>query len=170
MYLPSNAGQTRLKDFPYIKRSESKLDEQRSEPDKGLYICAQGDMSKYNLRDTRSGKRSDWWFHWARNDSKRISILKATKGYDFVTKNDDVVPMGMPADSEGRYVYGDLVLMKRSLESYLVERYRMKLRNDAKLKAITEKFKDTAKAGGVGLPDDIADEIVDGLLTSGKRR
>ena len=170
MFIPSSAGQTRLKDFPYIKKSESKLDEKRSEPDKGLFICAQGDMAKYNLRDAKSGKRSDWWFHWARNDPKRTSILRATKGYDFVTKNDDVVPMGMPCDSEGYYTYGDLVLMKRGLEGYLMERYGMRLRNDAKLKAIAEKFKDSTKAGGVGLPDDIADEIVDGLLTAGKRR
>jgi len=158
-----NAGQTPLKDSPFIDRKNSKLDDKLSEPEKGVYICKAGDEAKYNLRDPKSGKHSDWWFRWVSNTPQRISILKATKGYDFVTKNDDIVPMGMPCDTEGHYIFGDLVLMKRPLASYLMERYNASQKGKLRRTAILDKFKTDTKKSGAGLPDGEMDRILDGL-------
>ena len=158
-----NAGQTPLKDFPFIDRKTSKLDEKRSNPEKGIYICNAGDEVKYNLRDPKTGKHSDWWFRWAENSPKRISILMSTKGYDFVHKTDDIVPLGMPTDAEGHYIFGDLVLMKRPLESYLMEQQARMNRGKGKPKAILDKFRSDSKKSGVNLPDGEYDELLDGL-------
>lgn len=154
--------QERLKDFALIDKTKSEVDEKRSKPEKGLYFFKSGQKVKYRIL-TGSNKLGPYWYHWIRNDPNRINRVMITKGYDFVTKADNVIPEGIHINTEGNYQYGDLVLMKCSLTRYLQRKIVSRKRSDSQLGASLNKFKKSQAVSEAGLDKAILDDIVGDL-------
>jgi len=90
------------------------------------------------------------------------------KGYEFVTKEDDVVPEGIHENAEGHYQYGDLVLMRCALEGFLARRKASRIRSDRSVSTILNKFRKEQSSAGAGLEKEILDGIVNDLAESVK--
>ena len=154
--------QERLKDFALIDKKKSEIDEKRSNPEKGLYFFKDGQKVRYKIL-TGSNRLGPYWYHWIRNDPNRINRVMITKGYDFVTKEDNVIPEGIHLNVEGHYQYGDLVLMKCSLTRYLQRKIVSRKRSDTDMKATLAKFKKSQAVSEAQLDKKLLDDIVGDL-------
>jgi len=100
---------------------KSTLDEERSNPKKGLFLFKKSPKPvRYKLKDNTG--LAPYWFHWIWNNPANIDDMRNQKGYDFVTISDRFVPEGMSANAEKRYQYKDVVLMRRNLREWVMER------------------------------------------------
>ncbi len=154
--------QERIKDFAFIDKRKSKIDAKKSNPELGLFFFDSDKRVKYKIKD--SGKISDYWYHWIHKDDFRINTVRAIRGYDFVTKEDDVVPEGLKLNVEGQYQIGDLILMKCPLEQFLKRKLAARARSSAELQATLNKFKTSTKAEGAEMEDSLIDDLL-GELT-----
>ena len=154
------AGVGRLQDFPKIDRTKSEIDEKRSDPEKGLYFVKNGGNRVAYTAKLPKGGRAKYHYHWILNQPMRISMVKIQKGYDEVTKDDDIVPEGMCVDALGHYVYGDLIFMKCGLEQYLERMLFSRKKSDRQLAAKEKEFDDVARKLNAGLSKDLKDELL----------
>ncbi len=162
--------QERIKDFAFIDKRKSEIDTKRSEPEKGLFLFKPDKRNKYKIKE--AGKLNDFWYHWILKNDQRINRVRVVKGYDFVTKDDHVVPEGMTTNSEGHYQFGDLVLMKCPLDSFLKRKVIARERSEQQAAASANQFisktgGSVRKATGGNIEEDLIKEIV-GELSSGK--
>ena len=153
------AGISRVKDFPWIDRAKSKIDEEKSNPEVGLYYAKKDGRVEYTPKLPEGG-RAKYHYHWILNKPERISMVKIQKGYSEVTKDENIVPEGMKVDALGHYTYGDLVFMKCSLEQYLERILHSRKRSDQQLAAKKKQFKDSTKAANAGMDDDLLEDLL----------
>ncbi len=86
-------GIERIKDFAFIDKTKSDIDEKRSDVKKGLFFFKPETKQKYQYKLGK--KLGEYWYHWIRKEESRISSVKIRKCYDFVVPDDDVVPEGI---------------------------------------------------------------------------
>lgn len=154
--------QERIKDFAFIDKRKSKIDSKKSNPELGLFFFDSDKKVKYKIKD--SGKVSDYWYHWIHKEEYRISSVRAVRGYDFVTKDDDVVPEGLKVNTEGHYQIGDLILMKCPLEQFLKRKLAARARSQADLQATLNKFKSSTRTEGADMEESMINDLL-GELT-----
>lgn len=154
-----------LKDFALIDKKRSTMDTKRSDPERGLYFFKEGEKERFKIR-TGSNKLAPYWYHWIKNDPVRINSVMIRKGYDFVTRDDDVVPEGVHLNAEGKYQFGDLVLMKCDLGDFLRRKKDIRIRADAGILATLNKFRLEQSKAGAGLEKEVLDGIVNDLAAS----
>ena len=154
------AGVGRLNDFPLIDRTKSEIDEKRSNPETGMYFVKNGgNRVAYSVK-TPKGGRAKYHYHWILNQPMRISMVQIQKGYEMVTKDDEIVPEGMTTDATEHYVYGDLVFMKCPLEQYLERLLFSRKKSDRQLAAKEKEFEDKAQAMKAGLTKDMKEQLL----------
>ena len=154
------AGVGRLADFPLIDRTKSEIDEKRSNPETGMYFVKNGgNRVGYSVK-TPKGGRAKYHYHWILNQPMRISMVKIQKGYDDVTKDDEIVPEGLAVAASGHYEYGDLVFMKCPLEQYLERLLFSRQKSDRQLAAKQKEFEDSAQAVRAGLTNDMKEQLL----------
>jgi hypothetical protein len=169
-----HTGQRTSKQFPFVDRRKSKYDKERmgemervmisgkeeSVPKNGQYFFKE--KTTYQMKN--GNKLSPWWFRWVADVPHRLSFVQTGKGYTFVKKTDDIVPEGMAVNADGNYQYVDLILMKRPLEEYLLERLAMsKEPGKQKLGAI-QKFKQNAHQFALDMSDSEFEEQLANML------
>ena len=157
-------GTVSIKDFQFIDKEKSEIDEKKSNPEKGLYHCVEGKRVPYRFK-LRDGKPAPYWFHWAHNEPTRISSLKIRKGYIEVTRDDKIVPEGMIISTQGHYEFGDLVLMRCSLEQYLNRRIYSRKKSDVQLRATVNEFRDKTKKHHASIDKELLDEILEDITS-----
>ncbi len=162
-----------IKDFKFYSRKKSKLDtkrmgefEKKSKkktdiPKNGRYFFDRNNKVLYQL--IKGDRLAPWWLRWVKNDEVRMSVIQTKYQYDFVTKYDDVVPEGLSLNAEGRYQYGDLILMKCDFGDYINRRLHNKKISDHQLQAKLREFQNLAKDQGADMHQDELDKITDGF-------
>ena len=165
---------TTSKQFPFIDRRKSTLDKEHMGemqkvklngkeemvPKNGQYFFK--DRFVYKLKN--GNKISPHWFRWVANVPHRLSFVQTSKGYSFVKKTDDIVPEGMAINAEGNYQYVDLILMRRSLEEYLIERLAMSKEPGKQKKGAINKFKQNAHKFALDLSDNEFEDQLANML------
>jgi len=112
-----------LMDIRIVDLGNSAYDEEASRPKQGEYVF----KSKRYVTYKGDGPRPNWFFTWERyeptNGYREVSAAKAG-GFSFVNVDTDKYwPEGMAPDAEGKYVFGDAVLMKCPLVDELQRRF-----------------------------------------------
>jgi hypothetical protein len=114
-----------LRDIRIVDLKHSIWDKEKSEPKKGKYIF----KKKVKINYFDKGKRPEWWFYLCRYDSRNnyreLSEMRYTLDATPVTLGEDEYwPEGLVPNAEGHYVFGDLILVKYPLITYLKNRQR----------------------------------------------
>ena len=140
-----------------IDLNRSEWDEKKSDPSKGMYEL----KHKVYVRDgdyLQQDTRPPWVFMWnryePRTNYKEVRDWQIKYQATFVTLEDPYWPEGVPPDAEGKYVYGDAVLMKIPLEVWMNKRIADSERSERAGKSLKRKFEQTAKAEGAGISED----------------
>ena len=154
------AGISRLNDFPWIDRTKSEIDDEKSNPETGTYYVKDGGNKVVYSAKLPDGGRAKYHYHWIENTPARISMVKIQKGYTEVTTDDDIVPEGMTCDALHHYVYGDLIFMKCSLEQYLERILHSRKRSDLLLAAKKREFTNKAKSVNAGMDENLLEDIL----------
>lgn len=144
------------KSYPFVDRMKSEYDMKRMGemeaqtiggkkhmiPKDGRYFFDKNKRVTYKLKN--GSKLSPYWYRWVLNTPARLSTIQMVKGYEFVRKTDEIVPEGLNVNAEGHYQYVDLILMRRSLEEYLMERLAAAKIPGQQMRSAVKKFKQEA--------------------------
>jgi hypothetical protein len=149
MYL----GQIKIVDLRH-----STWDKEQSKPAEGQYALTDKQYVDYGTK----ARRPPFYFLWVRYNPadglRTVRDYKTQWGFSYVTVDDPFWPEGVPL-TEGKYLFGDVVLMKCSLITELRRREEAKAMSDAMSMNAYRRFKDQAKAGGVSLREGDEEEI-----------
>lgn len=124
-----------LRDIDIIDMERSVIDEERSEPENGLYFFKEKVViSDKSYRDAGTCPPDVLKWGTMTEDGRQIRKWRLTYHFDFVVhKEDPYYPEGAELDAEGHWIYGDAVLMKCPLELYMQRKQKdMKRAEDAK--------------------------------------
>lgn len=168
-------GLTTSKQFAFIDRRKSKYDKTRMKeleritvdgkieeiPKNGQYFFTD-DRKVYNLKN--GNKISPYWFRWVADMPHRLSFVQMVKEYEFVKRTDDIVPEGMAVNAEGNYQYIDLILMRRPLEGYLIERMAMGKEPGKQKRAVVNRFKANSHKFALDMNDEQFEEELSKML------
>ena len=157
-------GLTTSKQFAFIDRKKSKYDLKRMKELEKITIDGKEEEipvnGQYFFTDKRKvyklkngTKISPYWFRWVAETPHRLSYMQMTKEYEFVKRTDDIVPEGMAVNADGNYQYVDLILMRRPLERYLIERMAMGKEPGKQKQAVVNKFKANAHKFALDIND-----------------
>ena len=141
-----------------LKRSE--WNRKNSDPKKGDY-----DFQKivyYKNSDFKKGYIHPYklkWCKYSEQDYPRPFAtlhewkVKYKSTLTLVTVGDDYVPEGIPPDGEGKYVDGDLVLVKIPIEVHMEERKRAVELSERQASGMRKQFQDEMKKVGADIPE-----------------
>ena len=101
-----------------------------------------------------SAIRPPWKFEWNNNTPEAISLWGLQFGHTLVTEKDGYWPEGIPPDSKGCFIRGDLILMKVKLEDHLERRRDEIRRGNIGRKVITEQFQRELKHVGAEVSEE----------------
>lgn len=150
-----------LSDVRIIDLKHSKWNETTSSPKKGVYDFSE--KSYVNYAD--KGRRPDFFLTWERwepsNGYREFnqSRVKYQASHVLVSEK-QFWPEGVPPDGEGKYVFGDAVLIKYPLIVELKRRAEAREISMRGAKARLDRFKGEMKRGG----SDISDAMIDEML------
>jgi len=142
-----------IKSYLITDKTKSTIDEKRSDPKRGLFLFKKDPKPvRYKLKDNTG--LAPYWFHWIWNNPANIDEMRNQKGYSFVKKADRFIPEGMTANGEGHYQYKDVVLMRRNLREWVMERVAARELSKARVGAVVNAFKSHLIQSGMqaGLP------------------
>jgi hypothetical protein len=148
-----------LMDIRIVDLDNSVYDKETSNPKKGEYVFS----SKRYVTYKGDGPRPNWFFTWERyeptNGYREVSAAKANR-FTFVNVDADKYwPEGVAPDAEGKYVFGDAVLMKCPLVDELERRFKNQELSKNGGKQGMESFSNTVRHDG-GVP---TGDILQGL-------
>jgi len=102
--------------------------------------------TKYS--DASSAIRPMWVFEWNNNTQEAISTWGLKFGHTLVTEKDGYWPEGIPPDSKGNFIRGDLILMKVLVADHLERRRDEIKRGSIGRTVVTEQFQRELKHVG----------------------
>lgn len=116
-----------VQDHPIIDLTQSDWDKTKSDRKAGRYV-----FKTRNVIDYRGAKSARPPFEfswvplqpWTYPPNRELERWRMSWGYTLVTVEDPYWPLGIIPDAEGKYVLGDCVLVKTTLENYLKKRKR----------------------------------------------
>lgn len=157
MYL----GQIKIVDLRH-----STWDREKSNPEEGQYDITDKQYVDY---DTKA-RRPQYYFLWVRYNPadglRTVRDYKIQWGFNYVTIDDPFWPEGVPL-TEGKYLFGDVVLMKCQLITELRRREVAKQMSEAQSMTAFRGFKSNAAAAGVNLKEgdeEAIDKLAKGML------
>lgn len=132
-----------LSDIKFVDLTRSEL-EKSSDPRKGNYEFRKKvyvEKADYRNASVRPPFKFQWNRYEPRTNYKEVRDWQIKLGASFVTLNDPYWPEGIPPDGEGKYVFGDAVLMKIPLRQFLEEKERNRLRAEHATASKMREFK-----------------------------
>lgn len=122
---------------------------------KGKYKFEKKVYTDKLMADTTGGLDFGYKFKWGRDDPKAISTWKIRDGFELVTVKDPYLPEEPTAlDAEGKFVFGDAVLMKISLRKYAEKQMRSQAKADKAVASRLKEFETTLASKGVEASDE----------------
>lgn len=146
-----------LSEIKIIDLKRSEWDKTKSKPAKGKYVFAKGGKvyTDKPMADTTGGLDFGYKFKWGHNTAKDISTWKIRDGFELVTAKDPYLPEEPTAlDAEGKFVFGDAVLMKISLRKYAEKQMLAQAKSDKAVASRLKEFQATLAAKGVEASDE----------------
>lgn len=104
--------------------------------------------------------RPDYKFTWNRNVERHIKAWQVKWNYSLVTVNDGYWPEGVRSNGEGHYEFGDLVLMKISLEDFIAKRKPEIEASNRQAAAELKRFEGERKKLGADVDDEILHRLI----------
>ena len=143
-----------LDEIKIIDLERSVLDEtKKSKPEKGEYFFKKKVYTTNKMADARKGL-AGWKFKWNRNDDRCIRDWQIKWGFSLVTPKDPYWPEGIPPDAEGKYVFGDAVLMKIQIAKYAEKRTREIAKSDRAARSRIKEFEQVMAEKNVKVEDE----------------
>lgn len=119
-----------------------KLDEkEKADREKGQYKFKKKVYTDKEMEDSTGGLDFGYRFKWNRNTDRDISDWRVKYGFELVTTKDPYVVEGAELDSEGKWVFGDAVLMKITLRKYVEKQLRAIQKSERASRDKVEEFK-----------------------------
>ena len=146
-----------LSEIKIIDLKRSKYTKTTAKPSKGIYKFASGGKiyTDKPMADTTGGLDFGYKFKWGHNTDKDISTWKIRDGFELVTAKDPYLPEEPTAlDAEGKFVFGDAVLMKISLRKYAEKQMRSQAKSDRAIAGKLKEFEATLASRGVEASDE----------------
>ena len=145
-----------LGNIPIIDLRKSVIDEKKSKPDQDEYVF----KKKVTIDPRGIVRNPDYKIKWGSliRDGQDLSQMRFAFGYDFVTPEDKIWPEGVKRNSDGHYQFGDAVLMKCPLRTYIEKIKEDRQAVENQLASGRARFKDATKEAGAQVSDD---EIAD---------
>lgn len=95
-----------------------------------------------------------WWVRYDPPSCREFNIAKhSLPASPVIVDRDPYWPEGFNADTNGYFIYGDLVLMKRPYADHLKDEIQKVKMSKGSTKALQAEFEATAAAEGAGLKD-----------------
>ena len=101
-----------------------------------------------------------WKFEWNINKEEDINKWALNFGHTLVTVDDGYWPEGIPPDSKGNFIRGDLIFVKVLVEDFLARRKDEVTGGNIGRKVLTEQFQNQLKHVGANVDED---ELTDAL-------
>jgi len=128
----------------------STIDKEKSNPAIGEYVFEDKQYIDY----TTKARRPDWFFCWVRYNPqdglRAVRDYETSWGFSYVTQDDPFWPEGVKL-REGKYLFGDVVLMKCKLLTELKRREEARVHSERQSMSSMKKFQAEAKEYGVEL-------------------
>lgn len=141
-----------LGEIRIVNLRDSVWDKEASKPDKGEYVFQSKRYVPYDISKCGSEPMPEHFITWERYENRssyrEISQAKAS-GFSYVVVGDPYWPEGVAPDAEGKYVYGDVVLMKCPIVAELQRRIDRDTRNRNGVQQSADSFNAAARAAGV---------------------
>lgn len=150
-----------LNEIRIIDLNRSTWDAEKSKPKKGVYVFTNKVYTDKKMADTTKGLEG-YKFKWNENSDKAIKDWQIKYGFELVTPDDPYLPEGLPPDAEGKYVFGDAVLMKIPLRKYAEKQMREVAKSERATKDIVRKFEDSLRGKTVDGKDvEVVNDYID---------
>jgi hypothetical protein len=145
----------------FVDLKNSKYDKEKSDRQKADYAFTK--KAYVNYRSDAS-VRPPYYFDWcrydARNNYRELAEWGAKWKFTPLTTADDYYPEGVPPNSSGNFVNGDVIAVKCPLMEQINKRKQeMRISENAPL-AIKRQFQVDAKSMGVDLDDSQLDKFL----------
>ena len=122
---------------------------------KGQYKFKKKVYTDKPMADTTGGLDFGYKFKWGHNDAKDISTWKVRDGFELVTAKDPYLPEEPTAlDAEGKFIFGDAVLMKITLRKYAEKQMLSQAKSDKAVASRLKEFQATLASKGVEASDE----------------
>ena len=150
-----------LSDVRIVDLKHSKWDQTQSSIKKGNYIFDEKVYVNYGDK----GRRPDVFLTWERwdpsNGYREFNHARVKYGASHVLSSEkEFYPDGVAPDSEGKYVFGDAVLIKYPLIVELKRRAQAREIANRGAKARLDQFKGQMKRESSDIPDSLIDEML----------
>ena len=150
-----------LSDVRFVDLKHSKWNKTTSNPRKGYYDFEEKAYVDYGDK----GRRPDFFITWERwdpsNGYREFNHAKVKMGAAQVKANDLLFwPEGVDPDGEGKYVYGDLVLVQIPLINELRRRAEAREISTRGARAKLDQFKSQMKREASDIPESLIDEML----------
>lgn len=114
------------KDIKFIDLTKSDWDREKSDPENGIYVFAEGGKAYLEYSHGLLPPHHVTWCRYAPESKPPLRDLHEWRinwGYEPVKVDDyDYIPEGVPPNSDGWFVFSDLVLVKTDLIKYVEKR------------------------------------------------
>ena len=128
-----------LSDIRIIDLNHSEWDKKTSKPEKGQYEFTKKIYTNQKMADTTRGLDFSYKFKWNTNNEKAIRDWRIKYGFELVTVKDPSFPEGAELDAEGKWIFGDAVLMKIPLRKYAEKQMRAEAKSN---RAVAQRYKE----------------------------
>jgi len=154
-----------VKDIKFVDLKRSTWNEKKSNRKNGEYDIS--NKVYYRNRDFKEGYVHPYklkWCKFSENDYPRPFITWETWKIQykamFLTAKDDYWPEGMSPDTEGKYVFGDLVAVKIPIEIHMEHKRRAVEKSEREARAVKKAFETEMDQAGVRVsPKTIEDKM-----------
>lgn len=134
-----------------LKRFKEKEEKDRK---KGYYNFKKKVYTDKKMEDSTGGLDFGYRFKWNRDDDRAIRDWEIKYGFELLTSKDPYVVEGAQLDSEGRWIFGDSVMMKITLRKYVEKQLQSIQRSERASRTKMEEFRAILKgATKEGVPE-----------------
>lgn len=121
-----------------LKRFKEKEEKDRK---KGHYKFKKKVYTDKKMEDSTGGLDFGYRFKWNRDDDRAIRDWEIKYGFELLTAKDPYVVEGAQLDSEGRWIFGDSVMMKITLRKYVEKQLQSIQRSERASRTKMEEFR-----------------------------
>ena len=135
-----------------VDLTKSKVDEEKTNLKKFDYYFEEGGKVYYRLYKDLT--KSPWHFGWCNKDPEFIKKWRYQLGFDFVFPGKDpYFPECAHLNEENLWEFGDTVMMKLPIETYIERQIERKVQNERRLKSAKRTMRKVAVETGCTLDE-----------------
>ena len=154
----SGIGQMHLGAVKFVDLKASKIDDEKSDPKKGIYVFKD---KKYVDYTGKTAPRPQHHLTWCRDKDHDLAMQRATFGYEPVKAKDGLYwPEGAVKDASGTYKFGDVILVQCDFLRHLRRKLEEKKLSERGASERFEGFQNKLDEHGARVSQDVVDKLV----------